>query len=158
MFSRVSGALVYMSYTIEAIQPSDKEVWVPLWRKYLEFYETSLPDKQYESTFARLCDPDGDIYGLLIRDASGTAKGLCHYLFHSNAWTDKSHCYLNDLYVVAECRGKGYGRKLIEKTRDISRQKGCVRLYWTTAPDNVTARRLYDSVAITNRVVYKIDN
>jgi len=38
----------------------------------------------------------------------------------------------------------------------IAREKGAPRLYWTTTPDNATARALYDSVAITDRVQYKI--
>ena len=39
---------------------------------------------------------------------------------------------------------------------DIAIAKGSKRLYWTTAPDNETARKLYDKVAITDRVQYKI--
>jgi GNAT superfamily N-acetyltransferase len=48
------------------------------------------------------------------------------------------------------------GRALIKELENIALAKGSKRLYWTTAPDNETARRLYDKVAITDRVQYKI--
>jgi ribosomal protein S18 acetylase RimI-like enzyme len=53
-------------------------------------------------------------------------------------------------------RGKGVGRALIKAVEDIAIAKGSKQLYWTTAPDNELARALYDKIAITNRVEYKI--
>jgi GNAT superfamily N-acetyltransferase len=53
-------------------------------------------------------------------------------------------------------RCKGVGRALIKAVEDIAIAKGSKRLYWTTAPDNELARTLYDKIAITNRVEYKI--
>jgi RimJ/RimL family protein N-acetyltransferase len=47
---------------------------------------------------------------------------------------------------------------LIEAVQEEAKAKlGCSRVYWLTAPDNAAARRLYDKVAVTNRVAYKID-
>jgi RimJ/RimL family protein N-acetyltransferase len=39
---------------------------------------------------------------------------------------------------------------------EIAIAKGSKRLYWSTAPDNEAARKLYDKVAICNRVQYRI--
>ncbi len=52
---------------------------------------------------------------------------------------------MNDLYVVADVRGGGVGRALIEACRGACRKKGVGKLVWETAPDNKTAQRLYDS-------------
>jgi GNAT superfamily N-acetyltransferase len=145
------------SSTIAPIVEADYEVWSRLWQKYLEFYETVLPDSQYKNTFSRLISPTGDLHGFLIRDESGKAVGLAHYLYHSSAWTEKAYCYLNDLYVDPECRGGGYGKKLILAVKEASAKEGAQRLYWATAPDNLTARRLYDKLAVTNRVQYRVD-
>jgi ribosomal protein S18 acetylase RimI-like enzyme len=64
--------------------------------------------------------------------------------------------YLEDLYVDPKVRGGGVGRALINELEKIATQAGSKRLYWTTAPDNEIARKLYDKVAITDRVQYKI--
>lgn len=150
-------------YLIEAINEHDFEIWAVLWRKYLEFYNTSVADSQYRATFDRLIrdsslsDPT-KLYGLLVRDQDGNAQGLAHFLYHGSAWTNKPHCYLNDLYVNPEAQKSGYGKALVKKVEEIAKKDGdAARLYWTTSPDNVTARRVYDSIATTNRVAYRID-
>lgn len=158
---------VMSNYTIDHIVEPDFEVWAALWRKYLEFYNTSLPEAQYHKTFARLTaassggrvaqDP-AKLYGLLLRDEEGTVQGLAHFLYHGSSWTDLPHCYLNDLFVNPTSRKSGYGKALIKKVQEHAKIDGkAARLYWTTAPDNLTARRLYDSIASTNRVAYRID-
>jgi GNAT superfamily N-acetyltransferase len=166
---------------------TDYEQWHALWKAYLEFYNTELPEEQYRDTFSRLVDPDGDLGGFVLvlaneeaEDGDGdetkgedrdndeqtlkTTKykyiGLAHYLTHTSAWSPAHtrHCYLNDLYVDPAVRGTGGGRMLIEAVQEEAKAKlGCSRVYWLTAPDNVAARRLYDKVAVTNRVAYKID-
>ena len=52
---------------------------------------------------------------------------------------------MNDLYVDAEARGQGVGRALIEASAAVARERGAHHLEWSTAPDNATAQRLYDS-------------
>jgi GNAT superfamily N-acetyltransferase len=52
---------------------------------------------------------------------------------------------MNDLYVEADSRGRGVGRGLIEASAEIARSRGANALEWSTAPDNHTAQRLYDS-------------
>ena len=82
--------------------------------------------------------------------------GLAHFLFRPSTWSPIDFCYLEDLFVSPERRGRGVGQALMAELEQIAREKGASQLYWTTAPDNATARVLYDSVAITDRVQYKI--
>jgi GNAT superfamily N-acetyltransferase len=52
---------------------------------------------------------------------------------------------MNDLYVDESARGEGVGRSLIEAAAEVARERGSPILEWSTAPDNETAQRLYDS-------------
>jgi ribosomal protein S18 acetylase RimI-like enzyme len=52
---------------------------------------------------------------------------------------------MNDLYVDEDARGEGVGRALIEAAAAVARERGSPVLEWSTAPDNATAQRLYDS-------------
>ncbi len=52
---------------------------------------------------------------------------------------------MNDLYVEEKARGRGIGRALIEASAEVARNRGAHHLEWATAPDNLTAQRLYDS-------------
>jgi GNAT superfamily N-acetyltransferase len=133
---------------IRQIEPNDRERWTELWRGYLTFYETVLPEDVYAATWARLFDPAEPVYGALSLDGSGTPVGLVHYLYHRTTWSSADSCYLQDLYVDPATRGGGHGRALIEYVADQAREAGSTRLYWNTHETNVTARRLYDAVAV----------
>jgi GNAT superfamily N-acetyltransferase len=132
---------------IRAIGPDDRAAWTTLWRGYLEFYETVLPDDVYETTWQRLNDPAEPIFGALAIDAAGTQVGLVHYLYHRTAWAIAETCYLQDLFVAADVRSGGHGRALIDYAADAAQARGAVRLYWMTHETNTTAQKLYDAVA-----------
>lgn len=143
-----------VSILIRPINQSDKGRWLQLFKEYIEFYKSSLSDAQYELTWQRI-NSDFNMHGLLA-EIDGQVVGLTHYIFRPDTWEVEDFCYLEDLYVDPKLRKKGVGRALIKAVEDIAVAKGSKRLYWTTAPDNEVARRLYDRLAVTDRVQYKI--
>ena len=143
-----------MSIKIRPITPADKPRWLELFKEYIVFCESKLSDEQYELTWKRI-NSDFNITGLLA-EKDDQVVGFTHYIFRPSTWEVEDFCYLEDLYVDPKVRGGGVGRALIKTVEEIAIAKGSKRLYWTTAPDNETARKLYDKVAITNRVQYKI--
>lgn len=143
-----------MTTTVRRLEISDKERWLELFKAYIVFYESELSADQFELTWTRL-HSDFNMHGL-VAEQGGRVIGIAHYLFRPSTWAEKDFCYLEDLFVDPEVRGTGAGRALIKALEDIARATGSERLYWTTAPDNSTARALYDKVATTNRVQYRI--
>jgi GNAT superfamily N-acetyltransferase len=131
---------------VRTLVPSDEAVWRPLWRAYLAFYETELPEEIYAASFARLVDPAVTDYAGLIAEADGEAVGIVHYIFHRHGWRIEPVCYLQDLYVAPEARGTGAGRALIEAVYAAADAAGAPSVYWLTQAENVTARRLYDRI------------
>ncbi len=141
---------------------ADRQRWVELWRGYLDFYETQLPPEIYDQTWQRLIAAESPIRGLGARldNAAAPLVGIVHYLFHAHAWSPREVCYLQDLFIDPTARRAGIGGKLIEAVAGIARERGCLRLYWTTKEDNATARSLYDHVARFNgfiRYDYPLD-
>ena len=136
---------------VTELREMDRQRWSELWRGYLDFYETALPEANYDLTWRRLMEAKS-IYGFGARrgDASAPLVGITHYLFHDHAWSPKQVCYLQDLFVDASVRGTGVGRALIERVAQVARERDCLRLYWTTKEDNATARLLYDRLAKFN--------
>ncbi|MCY3985008.1 MAG: GNAT family N-acetyltransferase [Roseovarius sp.] len=132
---------------IRQIYRSDKPEWAALWKAYLEFYETSLPDEIYNATFERLLsDSHPDQNGFLaIMD--NTPVGLVHYIYHAHNWNLGKVCYLQDLYAKPQARGMGAGRKLIEAVYAAADQAECPSVYWLTQDFNHAARKLYDKMA-----------
>lgn len=136
-----------MPATIRPLRPDDHDQWRQLWTGYLQFYQTSVPEEVYASTFARLLGSDPRDFSALVADQDGTLLGLTHYLFHRHCWRIEDVCYLQDLYVAPEARGTGLGRALIEAVYAAADAAGAPAVYWLTQDFNQDARQLYDRVA-----------
>ncbi|NJM82962.1 MAG: GNAT family N-acetyltransferase [Tabrizicola sp.] len=135
-----------MAPIIRALRKSDEPFWRALWTDYLTFYETAVPEAVHASTFARLLGHDPRDFNGLIAEVDGRAMGLAHYLFHRHCWKIEDCCYLQDLYVAPEGRGRGLGRALIEAVYAEADRAGAPSVYWLTQEGNRTARELYDRV------------
>jgi GNAT superfamily N-acetyltransferase len=133
-----------MSIEIVPLRPSHRARWGVLARGYKDFYETVVSDEEYERAWRRLLEGDG-IHGLGA-EVDGRLVGIAHYLFHKSVWAE-AVCYLQDLYVEHEARGRGAARALIEAVAAEARDRGAERYYWQTKESNATARALYDRVA-----------
>ena len=122
----------------------DRAAWERLARGYNDFYETVLPDADYDCAWRRL-RAGQKIHGLGAR-LNGRLVGIAHFLFHANVWRDDV-CYLQDLFVDESVRGQGAARALIDAVASAARKRGATRYYWQTKHDNTRARALYDKVA-----------
>ena len=134
------------SVKIKPIENKDFEIWLPLWKGYQRFYEVDIPESVTLSTWARFLDPVEPMHAALAM-VGEQAVGLVHSIFHRSAWTTSDDCYLQDLFVAADGRGKGIGRALIEHVYADARSRGASRVYWLTHESNHNARQLYDRIA-----------
>ena len=133
---------------VRPLARADRSAWAPLWRAYLEFYETTLPDDVYDTTFARICDEDRTHQCGRIAFDGDTAVGLVHYIYHAHNWRQDEVCYLQDLYASPENRGAGVGSALIEAVYTAADAAGSPSVYWLTQDFNTTARLLYDRLGV----------
>jgi GNAT superfamily N-acetyltransferase len=131
---------------IRPVGIDERAAWQPLWKGYLDFYKTSVPQEVYDTTWARLHDPSEPM-GLLGAYVDGKLLGIVHYLYHRSCWTIGDYCYLQDLFVREEARKLGLGRALIEAVYAKARADGASRVHWLTHETNATARALYDTLA-----------
>ena len=137
-------------FTIRPLEASDEVEWRRLWTAYLEFYDSSVPEEVYRSSFDRMLAGNAGAeneYRGLIAEVDGKPVGLVHYLFHRHGWKIENVCYLQDLYADPDVRGTGVGRALIEAVYEKADEAGCPSVYWLTQEFNETARKLYDRIA-----------
>jgi GNAT superfamily N-acetyltransferase len=130
---------------IEPVTAQEFESFLPLIADYQRFYEVEEPDGARNGEFfRRFLEPSDD--GLLLGAwRGGEPLGYaCLYWFFTSISAAES-VLMNDLYVVPEARGHGLGRALIEASAGVARERGAHHLEWSTAPDNETAQRLYES-------------
>jgi GNAT superfamily N-acetyltransferase len=131
---------------VRALARSDEAAWRELWRGYLAFYKTEVPEAVYATCFERLLGNDPHDYNGLIAEVDGVPSGLAHYLFHRHGWKIENVCYLQDLYALPAVRGQGVGRALIEAVYAAADVEGAPSVYWLTQDFNAEARVLYDRI------------
>ena len=145
-----------MTLTIRAIEENDKNQWLKLWAGYLEFYKSTISPEQTEITWKRLINNELKMFGFVAESEEGVI-GFTHCLFRPSTWTETDYCYLEDLFVDPNIRGKGIGRALMNKVFELAKEKNSKRVYWTTQEFNKTARVLYDSITpVSEFVQYRL--
>jgi GNAT superfamily N-acetyltransferase len=130
---------------IEPITAEQFETLLPMIADYQRFYEVEeIDEERNRAFFARFIDPSEDGTLIAAWDGDRLLGYACLYWHHSSLAAAET-VLMNDLYVDAAARGRGVGRALIEAAAEIARSRGAHALEWSTAPDNHTAQRLYDS-------------
>lgn len=79
------------------------------------------------------------------------SAGIAQVRFRPSVWTDGRDCYLEDLYVVPEQRGRGLGRALLDRALELARERGASHVELATHEEDTAARALYESSGFTCR-------
>lgn len=126
----------------------DIKAWLTLWRDYCAFYDTELPDEVCKTTWGRLMDPEIPFMGVYIATdgETGPMIGFATWVEHAVTWALGPRCYLEDLYVSPDARGKGAGEALIHAVKGQAKRDQCDKVYIMTKADNEIARGLYDKL------------
>lgn len=125
---------------------ADYDAWLALWRGYQAFYKADIAEAVTRITWARLLDP-AEPMQCTLAVLDGRAVGLVHTISHRSCWTTGNYRYLQDLFVDPAARGRGIGRRLIERVYAEAQADGCSRVWWLTHETNRDAMLLYDQVA-----------
>lgn len=135
---------------VRPVGRQDLHELLPLVAGYQRFYGAEPDVERNRSFFSRFLHPSDD--GLLLGAwVDGSLVGFATlYWFFSSTRAAES-VLMNDLFVRDDVRGRGIGRALINSALDEARRRGAAHLEWFTAPDNVAAQRLYDSMPDAER-------
>ena len=60
----------------------------------------------------------------------GREAGFALFFHNFSTFLGRAGLYLEDLFVLPEYRGRGYGKGLMKKLAEIAVQRGCGRLEW----------------------------
>jgi GNAT superfamily N-acetyltransferase len=116
---------------IAPVAVAEYESLLPLIAAYQRFYQADdIDEDRNRAFFRRFLAPSDEGMLLAGRDGSGKLVGYACLYWHFSSTQAVETVLMNDLFVSEAVRGRGVGRALIE---------------WSTAPDNLTAQRLYDS-------------
>ena len=72
--------------------------------------------------------------------------GFALFFHNFSTFLGRAGIYLEDLYVLAEYRGKGYGKGLLKTLAKIAVERGCGRLEWWCLDWNKPSIDFYTSL------------
>lgn len=68
---------------------------------------------------------------VIIAVEDGKEVGFALFFHNFSTFLGRAGIYLEDLFVLPEYRGKGYGKALLKKLAEITVERGCGRLEWS---------------------------
>lgn len=68
---------------------------------------------------------------VIFAEAEGKAVGYALFFHNFSTFLGRAGVYLEDLFVLPEERGKGYGKALLKELARITVERGCGRLEWS---------------------------
>ena len=60
----------------------------------------------------------------------GREVGFALFFHNFSTFLGRAGLYLEDLYVLPECRGHGYGKAILKELARVAVERGCGRLEW----------------------------
>ena len=137
-------------FNIRPVTRKDYADWRQLWDGYNAFYgrsgPTALEEQITEATWERFFSASEPVHALVAQDEDRIV-GIAHYLFHRSTTRLHDVCYLQDLFVSQQYRGRGVGRLLIQAVYAAASAAKSSRVYWTTQTTNEAGRALYEKIA-----------
>lgn len=107
-----------MSYKIEMTETLSEEIEEKMRKDLVEYGSSHGIDVNYKK------------FALVLKDESGNTLGVL------NAFTAFSEVYVDDMWVDSSCRGKGYGRKLLQELENRFEGKGFNNINLVTSAFN----------------------
>lgn len=90
---------------------------------------------------------------------NGKEIGFALFFHNFSTFLGRAGIYLEDLYVLPEFRGHGYGKAILKRLAQIARKRGCGRLEWWCLDWNKPSIAFYKSLgaeAMDDWTVYRI--
>jgi GNAT superfamily N-acetyltransferase len=76
----------------------------------------------------------------------GRNVGFALYFHNFSTFLGRGGIYLEDLFVLPECRSRGYGKAVLKELARIAVERSCGRLEWACLDWNAPSIRFYRSL------------
>lgn len=84
---------------------------------------------------------------LLVRETGAEAViGFAVFFHNFSTFVGRRGLYVEELYIVPEKRGKGYGTAVLRHLADIAVERGCGRMEWICLDWNKPALSVYRAI------------
>lgn len=83
---------------------------------------------------------------VVFAEENGEAVGFALFFHNFSTFVGRKGLYLEDLFIVPEKRGKGYGKTLLKHLAQLAVERNCGRMEWICLDWNQSALKVYRSI------------
>lgn len=83
---------------------------------------------------------------VVFAEEDGVAVGFALFFHNFSTFVGRKGMYLEDLFILPEKRGLGYGKALLKYVARIAVERGCGRMEWICLDWNESALSIYRSI------------
>lgn len=135
-----------MEYTIRTCEIADLPKLVILCQKHAEYEKADYDSTGKEEGLKKaLFDKDPKLHCLLVSTPNDIV-GYVSYNFFYSTWEAGNVIQMDCLYLEEQARNYGIGEVLINKLKQIGKEKNCVNMQWRTPQFNERAIKFYNRI------------
>ena len=83
---------------------------------------------------------------VVFGEEGGTVVGFALFFHNFSTFVGRKGMYLEDLFILPEKRGLGYGKALLKYVAELAVQRNCGRMEWICLDWNESALKVYRSI------------
>ncbi|MCF0200166.1 MAG: GNAT family N-acetyltransferase [Bacteroidales bacterium] len=83
---------------------------------------------------------------VLIAEEDGLPIGFALFFHNFSTFTGRKGLYLEDLFILPEKRGRGYGTAILKHLAQLAKQRNCGRMEWICLDWNAPALKVYRKI------------
>ncbi len=138
---------------IEIVESLAKEIWTEHYVPIIGREQVHYMIDRFQSTQAISEQiKSGSLYFLIEKDN--------HFIGYIGVRQKDDELFLSKIYIKSSKRGGGYGKKAIEFTEQLAREKGLKKIVLTVNKKNINTIRAYEKMGFKNlgSIVQEIGN
>ncbi|MBV9647572.1 MAG: GNAT family N-acetyltransferase [Candidatus Eremiobacteraeota bacterium] len=148
-----------MRTTLEYVEPQPRfyDGWRALYGVYGDDMGDPVDDVIALSVWSWLLGGTHRVAAILAVDRDGGVVGFVHYRPFPRTLHANEACFLDDLYVAPDHRGRGIAAELVRRVCEVAAENGWTEVRWVTGSSNAVAQRLYERIATRMELItYRI--
>ena len=132
-------------FNIRPAQPNEAGLILEFIKKLAEYEKCSdevVADEQtiYNSIFA---EKSAEV---VFAEEDGVVIGFALFFHNFSTFVGRKGLYLEDLFIIPEKRGLGYGKAILKYLADIAVERNCGRMEWICLDWNAPSLAFYRSI------------
>ncbi len=133
-------------FVIRKATPDDSGLILEFIRKLAEYERLSHEVVASEEDIQKYIFSDQAVAEVIIGCYHEKPVGFALFFHNFSTFLGKPGIYLEDLFVLSEYRGQGFGKKLLTWLAQLAVERNCGRLEWAVLDWNEPSIRFYESL------------